>query len=304
MQEPIIVTYSSLAKFKNCQRAYRYRVVDQIVPVRFVAEPLTFGRLVHGGLETWFSGMDFKKTLTTLRDQLQKSDFGLDTPQSRQVLTMLGGYMANYPDDRLWTVEGIEVEFGVPIEDQWLFKGKIDGVVRANALRYILEHKTAQRVDYGYLSGLQGDFQSLTYSYFYPIFSGHKVDGVCYDILQKPSIRLKKSETLEEYAGRLEDLYADSSMFHREYLHFGIDDFADYREELFATLELLKQSYDRHCDGDPHAFIKNSQFCFNWGRPCAYFPLCRSLDNPTIRENSYKHEPPHSELSGSKEIPF
>jgi len=305
LTQPIIVTYSSLAKFKNCPRAYKYRCVDEIIPIRFESEPLTFGRFVHFALETWFKTRDKAGTLALIRAALANSEWGIADPRSLQIIAMITGYMNHYPEDSQWTVEAVEEVFNAQWNDRYMIMGKVDGIIHTGNLRYILEHKTAQRVNYGYLAGLQGDFQSLTYAHFYPKFSGKPVHGVCYDILQKTGIRLKKNETEEEFIDRLNSIFSSNGdMFHREYLHFSADEFRDYKGELEKTLELLDQAYEEYENGNPHAFPKNTQFCFSWGRPCPYFQLCRSLDNPGIKENFYKHEPAHSELNEPEEIPF
>jgi len=304
LTKPIIVTYSSLAKFNNCQRAYKYRCVDEVVPIRFTSEPLTFGRLIHSALETWFKTRDKNTTMEALRNDLINSEWGLEDPKSLQIIAMINGYINYNTTDKDWVVEAVEAEFEQPIGGEFIIRGKVDGVIKVDNLRYILEHKSAARVDYGYLSKLQGDFQSLTYAFFYPQHSNQPVHGVCYDILQKPGIKPRAKETPTDYTERLDELYSDGSHFHREFLHFSQEEFEDYRLELYRILSMLLDSYSLDFAGDDHAFPKNMQFCFSWNRPCPYFQLCRSLDNPTIKENFYKHERAHSELSGPEEIPF
>lgn len=65
-------------------------------------------------------------------------------------------------------------------------------------------------------------------------------------------------------------------MFHREVLYISRDQFEELRAELW---ELSKAMLDaRRRD----TFYRNTSYCFQYGRPCAYFQLCRSGGNPSV----------------------
>ena len=41
----------------------------------------------------------------------------------------------------------------------------------------------------------------------------------------------------------------------------------------------------------------NTDYCFHYNRPCAYFPICRSNENPNVIENLYRRVEKHPELT-------
>ena len=43
-------------------------------------------------------------------------------------------------------------------------------------------------------------------------------------------------------------------------------------------------------------FYRNTAYCFNYHRPCAYYALCRSGGSENVIANFYETKPPHEEL--------
>jgi hypothetical protein len=86
-------------------------------------------------------------------------------------------------------------------------------------------------------------------------------------------------------------------MFHRETLYLSRDRFEVLRAELW---ELTQAFLDARRRG---VFYQNTSFCFNFHRPCAYFPICRSDGNPNIVENFYQIIAPNEELSETSSEP-
>ena len=73
-------------------------------------------------------------------------------------------------------------------------------------------------------------------------------------------------------------------------LYISRDQFEELRAELW---ELSKAMLDaRRRD----TFYRNTSYCFQYGRPCAYFQLCRSGGNPNVIENHFQRIAPHEEL--------
>ena len=97
-------------------------------------------------------------------------------------------------------------------------------------------------------------------------------------------------ESDEEFQQRLAEKYADPEMFHREMLYLSRDRFEILRAELWELTQAFLEARRRGI------FYQNTAFCFNYQRPCAYFPLCRSNGNPNVIENFYQRVPPNEEL--------
>ena len=86
-------------------------------------------------------------------------------------------------------------------------------------------------------------------------------------------------------------------MFHREMLYLARDRFDVLRAELWELTKAFLDARKRK------VFYQNTSFCFNYNRPCAYFPICRSNGNPNVIENFYTIAPPNEEVRPSANEP-
>ena len=95
-----------------------------------------------------------------------------------------------------------------------------------------------------------------------------------------------------DFQERLVEKYRDESMFHRELLYFSRDQYDMLNSEVW---ELTQQLLLARRTG---RWYMNTDYCFHYNKPCAYFPICRSNENPNVIENLYRVAPPHPELDG------
>ena len=84
-------------------------------------------------------------------------------------------------------------------------RGVLDGIFEKNKCLYLLETKTKGRIDELTLQGmLHKDTQTQLYLYVMSkLYPDKKIDGVCYDVVRNPQLRIGKSETLNSYLKRL-----------------------------------------------------------------------------------------------------
>jgi len=323
---PMITTYSMWSLFRNCRQACRLRYFEQLVPIE-KAHTLSFGSLIHDCLELWHGKRDLAVVLDHVdralpdraRDERALADWHLAT-------AMMKGYTATYPDEELEVV-ALEKEFEGKIVNpatgaasrSFTLAGKVDGIVRLDGEHFLLEHKTAGQIDGGYIERLWTDFQIILYAWYVEQVFGIRVAGIVYNVLVKAKLKQGKGETEaefekrrgaliaksktgrssakrrmpesdEDFQTRLEAKYAEPGMFHREVLYISRDQFATLRAELWELSQSLLDARRRD------VWYQNTAFCFHWGRPCAYFPACRSGLNPNVIENLYERRAPHEEL--------
>ncbi|HWR54406.1 MAG TPA: PD-(D/E)XK nuclease family protein [Bryobacteraceae bacterium] len=323
-------TYSMWSLFRNCRKACEYRYEIGLTP-REKDPNLSFGSLIHDYLQLWHGCRDLASVLelidracaARLGDEAVCRDWHL----ARAIMT---GYARCYSGEE-FTVVALEQTFKGPIVNpatgaasrSFVLAGKVDGIVRIGDDHYILEHKTASTIDADYLERLWTDFQIAIYSHYVEHSLGIPIAGVIYNVLGKARLHQGKGETEEEYQARRAELiaksktgtttakrkmpesdedyqarlaekYADPTMFHRETLYLSRDRFETLRAELW---ELTQAFLDARRRG---VFYQNTSFCFNYNRPCAYFPICRSNGNPNVIENFYTITPPHEELGASE----
>ncbi len=326
MSELTTTTYSMWRLFRNCRMACKWRYIDELVPL--TRNPnLYFGSVIHECLELWHGQRDLAKVIEhidrTYANRAQNADQQADW---HLATAMMKAYSGHY------TVEDFEVitlekTFKGPIVNpatgaasrSFMLAGKVDGIVKHDGQYFLLEHKTASQIDAGYLERLWTDFQIILYAWYIEQTLGITISGIIYNVLVKARLRQGQGETEAEYEARraeliaksktgktsakrkmpeddesfqarLREKYAEQGMFHREMLFLSRDQFAELQAELW---ELTKAMLDACRRG---RFYRNTGFCFQYGRPCAYFPLCRSGGNPNVIENHYERVAPHEEL--------
>ena len=330
---PRTSTYSMWSLFRNCRKACEYRYEIGLT-ARAKDPNLSFGSLIHDCLQLWHGSRELGPVMAML-DRVCAARTGDDDVRRDWHLAraMMTGYAARYPQEE-FTVVALEKTFEGPIINpatgsasrSFILAGKVDGIVRIGDDHYILEHKTAATIDADYLERLWTDFQIAIYSHYVERAMGIPITGVIYNVLGKARLQQSKGETEDEYQARRAELleksktgkttakrkvpesdddyqarlvakYADIEMFHREMLYLSRDRFEILRAELW---ELTQAFLDARRRG---VFYQNTSFCFNYHRPCAYFPVCRSNGNPNVIENFYTIAPPHEELRAPETEP-
>ncbi|MCX6624942.1 MAG: PD-(D/E)XK nuclease family protein [Acidobacteria bacterium] len=323
---PMVSTYSMWSLFRNCRKAVELRYLQHLVPLERDRN-LHFGSLIHECLQAWHERRDLAEVLALidrlcpnrLQDENQRRDWHLAT-------AMMSAYATRYAADD-FDIVALEKNFQGTIVNpptgaasrSFVLAGKVDGVVRIHGEYLILEHKTAAQLDADYLEKLWTDFQITIYAHYIERTMGIPITGILYNVLVKAKLQQSKGETEEEFQARRAELlaksktgkssakqkqpesdddfqqrlaekYADPAMFHREMLYLSRERFQILRAELW---ELTQAFLDARRRG---VFYQNTAFCFNYQRPCAYFAICRSNDNPNVIENFYQRVAPNEEL--------
>jgi len=323
---PMTSTYSMWSLFRNCRKACEYRYEIGLVP-REKDPNLSFGSLIHECLQTWHGTRDLAAVIDFIdracASRREDDSVRRDWHLARAIMT---GYAARYPQEEFdivaleKTFEGAIINPATGASSRsFVLAGKVDGIVRIGGDHYILEHKTAATIDADYLERLWTDFQIAIYSYYVEQALGIPITGIIYNVLGKARLQQSKGETEEEYQARRAELleksktgkttakrklpesdeefrarmavkYLEPEMFHREMLYLSRDRFDVLRAELWELTQALLDARRRK------VFYQNTAFCFNYNRPCAYFPICRSNGNPNVIDNFYTIEAPHEEL--------
>ncbi|MHB1002022.1 MAG: PD-(D/E)XK nuclease family protein [Armatimonadota bacterium] len=329
----VITTYSMWNTFRNCRKMCEWRYVKELVPVTR-DQRLSFGSLVHEFLEMWHRDGDINAVLSHIdkafvnkaSDESMKAEWHL-------ARAMMTGYAETYPSED-FDVVALEKTFdGVIINPAtgavsrtFTIAGKVDGIVRMRGTGeyYLIEHKTAAQLDGSYLDKLWTDLQVALYSHYIAQTLGIRLAGVIYNVLLKAKLQQGKGETEsefiarrsellaksksgkstaqrrmpesdDEFADRLSAKYREPGMFHREMLYVSIDQFDSMKADLW---ELTQQFLDCRRRG---VFYRNTAYCFNYHRPCAYYALCQSNGNENLIANFYETRSPHEELRESIE---
>jgi hypothetical protein len=323
-------TYSMWNLFRNCRKAAHWRYVLELVPLARDRH-LSFGSLIHDCLETWHRTRDLAAALDLVDRACQNRAQDEEQRKVWQLATaMMRGYVARYAAEE-FEVVALEKDFEGEIVNpesgarsrSFTLAGKVDGIVRIGDEHFLLENKTAAGVDAGYLERLWTDFQITVYAYYVERALGIRIAGVIYNVLVKARLQQSAGETEEqfevrraelvaksktgkstakrhlpetdtEFQARLGAKYAEPGMFHREPIYISRDQFDTLRAELWELTQAFLDARRRD------VWYQNTSFCFQYGKPCPYFPLCRSSGSSNVRENFYERRPPHEELRASE----
>ncbi len=194
MGRRIDLTASMIRAYKSCPKLYEFQYVHMLKPEK-TPTALVTGSNYHEQLERLLTGQ------------------GIDD-------TGLPGIMARafeqYIPWREWDITEVEREFDFRLTPFLHMRGKIDAVCSDGIP---VEHKTAGQSISGdtatglkYVDKLAWDDQVSYYLLALSLERDEPVTTVRYTVCQKPSIRLKRGETEEEYLERCSDWYDETKV--------------------------------------------------------------------------------------------
>jgi hypothetical protein len=308
-----LLTVSRLRTWRDCKRRHQLVYLKGWRPRR-EDEAISFGRLVHEGLERWWKAAPGKR----LADALAAiSGRAQDAFQEVAVRELLSGYDARWGAAMgEYNVLAVEATFTAPLLNPetgaasrtFLLAGKVDGIVRERATGRVmlLEHKTtAEPIEdptATYWRRLAMDGQ-VSHYYVGAESLGHALEGCLYDVLLRPRIKPLKAtppesrkytkdgrlyaaqrdvdESPEEYAARLraDIASAPEKYFQRREVPRTEDDLRDYLFDAWAEARTLRESeLAGRAPRSPEA-------CHRFGQ-CAFWEICahslRPEDHPEL----------------------
>jgi hypothetical protein len=171
----------------------------------------------------------------------------------------------------------INPETGRP-SNTYRFAGKIDRIIDTPQGFMILETKTTGESiepDSDYWLRLRIDTQISGYILAARKL-GYDVQSVMYDVIRKPSIRVTKKETIEQYAERLYNDLAERPGFYfaRREIPRLESDLDEFRSELWRISKDVRDSELASF------FYRNTSACLAPYK-CAYWPLCTNGFTPS-----------------------
>lgn len=300
----LILTNSSSTAFLSCNRLFKLKYEDKLSYKR-VPTALIVGTIVHEGLARLLMGETVAEVMPAIFKAIAEArKSNLEDPDDFESdATIIEGMLKGWDKRRgeldhakVWEHDGkkwAEQVFEVMLDDETLITGKIDGVVTTAEGVWIVEHKTASRVDADYINRLMVDAQVSMYYWAVYRMTGVKPKGIIYNVIQKPGIRQKKTETPAQFQTRLlAELLNDPKYFFSTKLFRDDAQLAEFEADLKHIVKdvRLKRADDR--------WVKNPSQCAMIGRTCAMLPLCAHAGKapPEIKALYEVREALHPEL--------
>jgi hypothetical protein len=281
------LTTTRLSSYRRCPRQHFYRYEMGLSRIREQA-PLRFGAAFHAGLEAYNRGADVDAAIEqatasyeVVPDWADPLEWQVEFQSVRQ---LLAGHFWRYPradshGERDLSFLEVERCFNVPLVNPdtgassrtFSLAGKIDAIVRlADGRLAVLEYKTAGEdigADSDYWLRLRCDPQISQYVLAARAI-GYDVATVIYDVTRKPTIRLRKNETSDEYAARLLADIGDRPDYYyaRREVPRLEDELAEFQLELWQQANQLRESQRRN-----RWFRNISKMTCGY---CQFAPLC------------------------------
>ena len=196
------LTTSQVKCFKTCRKRYELEYIECLKPVE-TPKALEIGTLYHAGLEMLLKGRTYPDVECDIidmhRENAEAKGIDCDPLNAYVALEMIRAWDRE-SGWRSWQIRAVEQTFEVTTGYAKRLIGKIDGLVirQETGKPYLIEHKTTSQWGTDgsdYLHSLLWDEQSTNYLYAYRrmledgTLDGEAVDGIFYDIIEKPTIR-------------------------------------------------------------------------------------------------------------------
>lgn len=274
---------SAVKTARDCKRKYFYSREMGLQRRGISAPALYYGKLWHGALALWFETRDATEVSNYIRQQ------DADQDVTERCLAMMAGYVARWPELPVCCLSEQEIE--VPIVNpatgrtsrRFAQYGFVDMVALHDSGKlWLWEHKTTSQIDGNTIQKLWSDSQITGYVAALRD-KGIHVEGVIYDLAQKPRLKQKKSEDLEGFYARLREWHlSDPAPYHREEVFVSERQITDWREDIWqVTQELLS------CRRTGY-WYRNTGRCFDWHRACEYAALCQNGASEALINAEYE----------------
>ena len=146
MNESLTNTYSHsrINCYKQCPKMYEYKYINKLEPIGS-KEALNIGKSVHMGIELGSSdgALEYMEQEQFFTDEKSETNKAL-------VLAMVDAYLNRWGNESMRH----EIEFKLPIKENTLLLGYIDGLIEEEDGYWLEETKTASIVNGEYIDNL------------------------------------------------------------------------------------------------------------------------------------------------------
>jgi len=287
----LTVSNNSTATFRSCPMKWRWRYIEGLRPKK-LSNKVTLGKAVHDMFHLHYSNKPVNEIISHVND-LYKKELEEAPIENHHALmvdwkTALGMFL-NYPNKSL-NFEKIksEEEFNVTIDGvrRLRFIGRVDGLVKHQGTWWIRELKVTGMDMRQFEGRAQTSSQATGYIYAMHKKTRLPIEGVMYDAIKRPLLRIRKTETTEEFAERI---YEDYKLPEKKDMYFLR--YFTYRSPLNmkqweGDMALISRQIRKCFKYD--VFYRNTDSCWQYGTECPYLKVCfEDKPDPILIEHCY-----------------
>lgn len=303
------ITQSEMQTFDNCPEKWYLRYNLMLEKKGSFSWALIVGSAIHASLEefyatkgkrwTWNLEPFIPKGILMEASNVEKMEYWRHIGQ-----VMLEAYTEFYKDDfKIFEYKTSDIENVVDLEFKgFRLKGMIDLLAfnRSANGTYIVDHKTAGRIDKTLLMGWDFRFQFMFYCWLARRqWPDKKIKGWMPNTIKKPELRPKQNESIPAFAQRVK---LDMQQFPEKYFYRELCPFTKGSVERFEV-EILLPKLERFRiltdaktpDSIKMGFLrnKNTDHCIAYGSACQFLPLCQhgaEIEKHQYSKRLHKHE--------------
>jgi hypothetical protein len=280
-----------------CQYKWYLGYIKLLTPKKPQAA-LEDGTIFHEALDAFYTGASIKDISKQInndyRDLLKNARVSVDAKgiadyEKRKMIiqSMVYSYSQFYASDfENWVEIAPEEEFRIPLADDVFLMGKRDGnIIAKDGKRYIVEHKSTSMLAATYISQLEMSLQMQVYLLADYLENGNdRAEALIINAALKSKLKLKKTETTEEYIKRVVEAYKDDPQKHffREELRIPIKTLKKIKNDVIKVVRHM-----RRAAADPkNEVTRDEGSCYKYG-PCEFLPICKSRSLKGPHMNAY-----------------
>lgn len=283
------ITQSMLQSFLSCRQRSLLQL-DLWEPILGGSSSAARGDLYHSALEAFHNSpsreVDIPAVYATWLE-VQKKKGPIDALEVDDAYAFLNASMPVYvdfwkaSDDKLtWDAGSAEKVFDVKWNGYRL-RGKIDGLPRIKKDFWVFETKTKSAIEEeSMLEALAFDFQNMFYMTCLKAI-GQPAVGVIYNIIRKPQLRQKKTETPDELSIRIaEDIESRPDHYFKRYeIAYSPESITRFESELLSVL----QEFQKWLSGEVPTY-RNQTACITRIK-CTFLAACSSNSMAGYRQS-------------------
>jgi len=290
MMEKIIPSTSlktvsvSRLKCMTCWRKYFWRWVLNLEPCQ-INLAFWFGGVLGAGFEALLMKKNWRKAIQAedKRRSARHNICGLEEEMSlqRRLITAFISQAKNHPDVKRMSLKTHQNKFKVRLRDSGLwFCGTEEGTGSYRNRAMLFEIKTAGRVNQSYIDALGFDKQVHGYTYARRLLKKPVLPECCYCIFHKPQKKIKRGQTIDEFAEEIQQDLIDRPSFYYIFHKFrlgrltvsevgaDIESLACILQDRYKTLKTESRILE------PHNWPKQEDKCFDY-KGCEFLQLCK-----------------------------
>ena len=287
----LVITNSMRNVCGECWYRFFLEYVRRVSP-RSEASYFKWGRIIHSCAESRDNGEDIEEALYRIRKETEEKQLPAREVEEIEEMctlapTVLDAHLLRWhEEDQHYELLGAEKStlFELPLPSGFVFKGKIDRIVRDTRTgNYLVwERKTAAMTGEDFWTGKLLDPQGKGYCLAAQRCLGFDTRKVLYDVFKKPGIRQKQTQTREAFIEELKQTYLlnRDKLFERREFTFTQEELDAYYWDLDQVAQMIKWHLEEG--------IWPRQHSGNRKGGCDYLPICldRNENNFLIRKHS------------------